>query len=57
MDSLEKDNSLFKEYLKILNVSIKKPSIDALRELIKSHLMYIPFENISKLFPARILAN
>jgi arylamine N-acetyltransferase len=44
------ENKLFSDYLKILNVSIKKPSMNALSELIKSHLFNIPFENISKLY-------
>ncbi len=50
MHSLESESSLFKEYLQILDVSVKKPSIDALKELISSHLAHIPFENISKIY-------
>lgn len=50
MQSLDSDSSLFKEYLRVLNVSIKKPNLAALKELIRSHLQHIPFENISKLY-------
>jgi len=50
MELPQKNISLFTEYLNILEVSIKEPSLIALRELIESHLINIPFENISKLY-------
>ena len=50
MQSVDLDSSLLNEYLQILNVSIRKPDVDALRELISSHLEHIPFENISKIY-------
>jgi len=43
-------DSLFTRYLKILNVSKKRPSIEYLTELLTSHIISIPFENISKLY-------
>ena len=36
-------------YLKILNVSRKNPSLEYLTELLTSHIINIPFENISKI--------
>jgi arylamine N-acetyltransferase len=42
--------SIFNRYLKILDVTRKKPSIEYLRELLTSHIVRIPFENISKLY-------
>lgn len=47
--------SLFKDYLRILNVSIKKPDKEFLREIIYNHLKLIPFENISKLYYMKVL--
>lgn len=41
---------MFEEYLEILKVQKKEPSLGALKELIESHLWHIPFENISKLY-------
>lgn len=41
---------MYKKYLEILNVSKKKPSLSALKELIVSHIINVPFENISKLY-------
>jgi arylamine N-acetyltransferase len=43
-------NITFDHYLKILNVTRKKPSIEYLTELLTSHIIRIPFENISKLY-------
>jgi len=37
-------------YLAILGVAPRKPSLEALRELLAAHLTRIPFENISKLY-------
>lgn len=49
------ESSLFKEYLKILNVRVKEPGMVALKGLINSHLTHIPFENISKLYYKKTL--
>jgi arylamine N-acetyltransferase len=37
-------------YLKILGVQKQKPSMAALNELVRAHLLRIPFENLSKLY-------
>ena len=37
-------------FLAILGIDPKKPGIDELAELVRAHLLRIPFENISKLF-------
>ncbi|MEW5923354.1 MAG: arylamine N-acetyltransferase [Candidatus Zixiibacteriota bacterium] len=49
LTTLEK-NKIFDRYLDILGLSRKKPSLDALNELVPAHLRKIPFENISKLY-------
>ncbi|MCP4582888.1 MAG: arylamine N-acetyltransferase [candidate division Zixibacteria bacterium] len=41
---------LFKRYLGLLGVSVRKPGPEALAELITAHLTRVPFENISKLY-------
>jgi len=41
---------LFDKYLDKLGIQRRKPSLPALKEIIKAHLIKIPFENISKLF-------
>jgi N-hydroxyarylamine O-acetyltransferase len=38
------------QYLAMLGVARRNPSLDALRELLAAHLTRIPFENISKLY-------
>jgi N-hydroxyarylamine O-acetyltransferase len=43
-------DSLYKKFLKILKISKRDPSLVALTELIKAHLIIIPFENISKIY-------
>lgn len=43
------ETALIERYLRLLGVSPKKPSLDALSELVFSHLTRVPFENISKL--------
>ena len=43
-------DSLYEKYLKILKVSRREPSINALSQVVKAHLTNIPFENISKLY-------
>lgn len=40
---------LFERYLAVLGVSERRPSLDALAELLAAHLARIPFENLSKL--------
>lgn len=50
MAESKKDITLFEEYLKILKVQKRVPSLGALKELIESHLWHVPFENISKLY-------
>ena len=44
------DNKLFERYLEILQVSSRKPSREALDELVATHLFRIPFENVSKIY-------
>lgn len=41
---------LFERYLSLLGVSIGRPDLGALREVVSAHLVSIPFENISKLY-------
>ncbi len=41
---------LVRRYLAALGVSLRKPSLEALRELVAAHLTHVPFENISKLY-------
>ncbi|MGE5797715.1 MAG: arylamine N-acetyltransferase [Ignavibacteria bacterium] len=40
---------LFNKYLDLLNVDRSEPSFELLRQIVKAHLIKIPFENISKL--------
>ena len=40
---------LFNKYLALLGVKANKPSFELLCEIVKAHLIKIPFENISKL--------
>jgi arylamine N-acetyltransferase len=42
--------SIYDRYLDALKISKRKPSLAALTEIIKAHLKYVPFENISKLY-------
>jgi arylamine N-acetyltransferase len=37
-------------YLKLLGIRPKEPSFDSLTEIIRAHLLKIPFENLSKLY-------
>jgi arylamine N-acetyltransferase len=37
-------------YLKLLGINRRKPSYNALKEIIEAQMMKVPFENISKLF-------
>ncbi len=41
---------LLDRYLSLLGVQRRKPSIDALCELVQAHLLRVPFENVSKLY-------
>ena len=41
---------LLKRYLGILGVQIRKPSIDALKEIVQAQVVKVPFENVSKLY-------
>lgn len=43
----------FERYLRILGVKCSKPSYDVLKSIIQSHVMKVPFENISKLYYLR----
>ena len=43
------DNFLFDKYLELLKVKASKPSFNLLCEIVKAHLINVPFENISKL--------
>ena len=40
---------LFDKYLELLEVEFSSPTFDSLQKIVKSHLIKIPFENISKL--------
>ncbi len=41
---------LLKRYISLLGVQRRKPSMDALCELVQAHLLRVPFENVSKLY-------
>ena len=41
--------SIYHRYLDVLKISKSKPSLVALTKIIKAHLMFVPFENVSKL--------
>lgn len=43
-------SELLERYLNLLGVQRRKPSVDALCELVQAHLMQVPFENLSKLY-------
>jgi len=47
-NNYEMSLSIYYQYLDALKVSKSKPSLAALNEIIKAHLRYVPFENISK---------
>lgn len=40
---------LFDKYLKLLKIKSSPPALEFLRKVVKSHLLRIPFENVSKL--------
>lgn len=46
---MRNEPKIFDRYLDILEVKRSEPSLELLREIVKSHLAKIPFENISKL--------
>jgi arylamine N-acetyltransferase len=41
---------LLENYLHLLGVQRRRPSIDALFEIVQAHLLRVPFENVSKLY-------
>lgn len=41
---------LLERYLALLGVPRREPSLDALRGLVRAHVMTVPFENISKVY-------
>ena len=43
-------SDLLERYLNLLGVQGRKPSTDALYELIQAHVVKVPFENVSKLY-------
>jgi N-hydroxyarylamine O-acetyltransferase len=43
-------SELLERYLRLLGVQRRKPGIDALCELVRAHVMRVPFENVSKLY-------
>jgi arylamine N-acetyltransferase len=45
---------IFDRYLRILGVSESEPSWRALEELTSAHLITMPFENVSKIYRARV---
>lgn len=44
------DEKAVAHYLRLLNVSTKIPSLEALTELVSAQLVRVPFENVSKLY-------
>lgn len=42
--------NLLERYLDILGVPKRKPNLDSLAELVRAHMLRIPFENVSKLY-------
>lgn len=42
--------NLLNRYLKILGIDKKNPDLNLLNEIVKSHLLHLPFENISKIY-------
>jgi arylamine N-acetyltransferase len=45
--------SAFDRYLRLLGITRRRPSLEALRELTRAHLTRVPFENVSKLYVRR----
>jgi arylamine N-acetyltransferase len=43
----------FDRYLGLLGVRRTEPGIQALEEIVRAHMVRVPFENISKLYHAR----
>lgn len=48
MADMQRD--LMKDYLDLIGIQPRKPSVGALCQIVRAHLMCIPFENISKLY-------
>jgi N-hydroxyarylamine O-acetyltransferase len=47
-------DAIFNRYLGILDISRVEPGWQALRELTSAHLIRVPFENLSKIYRARV---
>jgi N-hydroxyarylamine O-acetyltransferase len=50
MPSSSLDSDLIARFLKVLAIPERKPSYEALTELVTAYMMRIPFENVSKLY-------
>lgn len=50
MSTPEFEEKNFVRYLKLLGIHRQKPSIEALKEIVRAQVTKVPFENISKLF-------
>lgn len=50
MSTPEFEEKIFVRYLKLLGIHRQKPSIEALKEIVRAQVTKVPFENISKLF-------
>ncbi len=48
-------NEKFNRYIKILGTGVKEPGFEYLKELLKAHLIKIPFEDISKIYYRKLL--
>jgi len=48
--SLPIQQKLLDRYLNILGISRREPNLDSLIELVKVHMLRVPFENVSKLY-------
>lgn len=49
-NALQLDQQVLTRYLNILSASKRRPSLDALKELVTAQMMRVPFENVSKLY-------
>ena len=50
MSIRQTDPDLFEQFLCLLNVGKRKPSSEALTELVTAYMVRVPFENVSKLY-------
>lgn len=46
--------SIYNRYLDALKISKSKPTFEALTNIVKAHIMYVPFENISKIYYVKV---